>query len=491
MYATLSIPEFALQAALGHQPEAWRRPVALVDPESGRLFAATVPARAAGVQNGMTPAQAQARAPELELLHRVPEGEAALQAILLEAAGSVSAYLEATAPGLCTLDLQGLTLEGGPHRWGEAVWKRLASPEVPLRLGVAANPDLAILAARVATEREPVCVVEHPSAFLDPLPLEILEPPPELIPILSDWGIATLGALRRLPKGEIAARLGVPGVRLWERAAGASRRVLQLVRAAELFEERFDFEHEPETASPILFLLRRFADRLVERLNAVGLVAGALRFSLPLSDGTLYERYFTIPSPSADTDLLFRVLETHLETLRLDHGPTGVRLRAFPVKPGFRQARFFENNLRDPNRFAETLARLLALAGQGNVGIPRRLPCHRPDAFCVELPRLGRAEVVEENASSPPLLFGLPMRRYRPPLPASIQLENAAPCHLNSPEASGPVIGCLGPYRLSGQWWQEGWSTVEWDVAIGGPRGGLYRLSQQGEAWQLEGCYEQ
>ena len=67
--------------------------------------------------------------------------------------------------------------------------------------------------------------------------------------------------------------------------------------------------------------------------------------------------------------MLFRILHTHLESLQLTRGPIGVRLRITPVQPEHQQFRLFESPLRDPNRFGETLARLAALVGQGNVGV--------------------------------------------------------------------------------------------------------------------------
>src|SRR5208282_3160470 len=95
------------------------------------------------------------------------------------------------------------------------------------------------------------------------------------------------------------------------------------------------------------------------------------------------------------------------------------------VSPDHQQMRFFENPLRDANRFGETLARLTALVGEGNVGVVEMENTHRPDYFRLVPPRfheLGEGiETVDE------LAIGLPLRRYRPAIPAQVQVVRHAP----------------------------------------------------------------
>ena len=79
----------------------------------------------------------------------------------------------------------------------------------------------------------------------------------EILVILHKWGIHTVGQFAALDKEELGARLGPEAIRMWERANGQSNRLLKLVRPPESFEESFEFEHEIETAEPLLFMLRR------------------------------------------------------------------------------------------------------------------------------------------------------------------------------------------------------------------------------------------
>src|SRR5438128_7408009 len=216
----------------------------------------------------------------------------------------------------------------------------------------------------------------------------------QIITILHKWGIHTLGQLAALDKEQLAARLGPEAIRMWERANGQSNRTLELVRPQESFEESFEFEHEIETAEPLLFMLRRCLEQLALRLGATYLVAKELTlritFANPPQDGSAaadkqrYERCFKIPQPTNDVDLLFRMLHTHLENFKSEHPIIAVALSAQPIRPVSQQFGLFETALRNPSQLFETLARLTALLGTDRVGTPVLEETHRPDAFRME-----------------------------------------------------------------------------------------------------------
>ncbi len=483
MYCTLLLPAFRLHAVLRHRPEGWREPVALLAGEPPLVQEATAPARRAGVAPGLPPSQALAREPALRLLPCEPDAEAALHAILCEAALCTTPTVEATAQNLLTLDLR----QSRSRDWaalGEALLARLRPLGARARCGFAENPDLARLAARATSGAEPCRVVADSAAFLAPLPIEALEPSASAQSILHGWGVRTLGAFTQLPPAAVADRLGPEGSLLFERARGRVERPLTPLRPIEEYAEAHDCEYELENAQPLLFLLRRFVDQLAIRLENAARATGQMRLCLPLAGGGRHERTFPLPSPTSDADTLYRVLETYFETLRLGDAPTGVRLECLPALPVRRQHALFEQRLRDPHRFAETLARIEAIVGEGNVGMPTPADTHRPDTYTLSPPDF-------ETAPPPPTAsrrIGLPLRRYRPPHPATVLSEGGTPCFINTAPVRGEVAAADGPYRLSGSWWESGWQTEEWDIELRG--GGLYRLSRRGETWQLEGCYD-
>jgi protein ImuB len=359
----------------------------------------------------------------------------------------------------------------------------------------------------------------------------------EIFAILHKWGIHTLGQLAALDKEQLAARLGSEAIRMWERANGRSSRLLKLIRPPESFEESFEFEREIETAEPVLFMLRRFLEQLAVRLGAIYLVAKQLTLRITFAnsrqvrDGTdssdwqkepalagkqSYERVFKIPQPTNDVDLLFRMLQTHLENFRSEHPIVAVALSAEPIKPAEEQFGLFETTLRNPHQLSETLARLSALLGSDRIGTPVLEETHRPDAFCMQPfsstgfqsatgrsrhgEPVGQAGVLackrngRQDAWLPHSQDGCAplcpaLRRFRPALSASVLEDEDIPAHIINAERSGKIIEQRGPYLLSGNWWDEkSWRRAEWDLQL--ENGELVRAHEQDSVWKIDGVYD-
>src|SRR5688500_13562116 len=112
MFGVVFLPQFALQAALRQDPELRHRPVGLVDPALPRPFLVQVTdaARPFGVVEGLTASQAMARCGGLSIKSRSLSQEETAAQVLLQTAYAFSPNIEATGPGLCTLELKGLGL---------------------------------------------------------------------------------------------------------------------------------------------------------------------------------------------------------------------------------------------------------------------------------------------------------------------------------------------------------------------------------------------
>jgi protein ImuB len=479
-YAVLLVPEFRLQATLRHLPELADRPVALLE-YLGKPGVAELneQARAHRVERLMTPTQALARCAELHLLNGNAGHERAAQETLLQTAETLSPFLEATAPGIVTVELPGERPVSRQELLEKCI-RPLLSLGLDIRLGVAATPDLALLAARFAA---PIEVVESPLAFLTPLPVGALQPSAELAAILHSWGIRTIGQLVALPRAEVCERLGPEAVELWEKAGGCRARPLQLIKPREFFAEQVDLENRVEMLEPLLFLLRRFLEQIAARLANAYLVAGKLRLTLRFESGEPYERIFTIPQPTREVDLLFRMLHTHLENFTAASPIIGLELAAKPVRPNAEQFGLLERGLRDPHQFAETLARLQALLGSDRVGSPEIEPSHHPNAFHLRPYEMESPPLRGEKE----LLLGVPWLRFRPPVPANVILNDLQPAFLYSSRCTGPVHDAHGPWLLEGNWWEpRRWTREEWDVAT---EEGIYRLVRLDEEWFLDGIY--
>jgi protein ImuB len=475
MFACVHLPRFFLQAALRWHEH---RGAAVVVDDEGVVLEACARAEAAGIFPGMTAPQAMARDGAVLVRQRSPAQEECLNELLVEFAFALSPDVELTRAGTCVADVSAAPRGTCWQRLAEGRIAHLHDCGLEALAGVAPTPDLAELAARGAT---PTAVVYDAPAFVKALPLAALEPSGDIAAILREWGIRDIGGFLSLPRAESIARLGPEAERLMRKVSARNKRPLRRVRRAAKYAEAFDFDYEVETVEPLLFLSRRFLNELCGRLREVHRVTRRMEMRLTLENGTLHERSFSVPSPTAEVDVLFRILDTHFEGLHLEQRPTAMRLELEPAESEKSQFLLFESALRDPNRFGETMAKLKAFLGNDRVGVPQQGNSHRPDHFTL-------SDEFTPSESRVPML-GLPLRRFRPPTGGVVRVKDARPVHLLSARAAGEIRECAGPYRSSGDWWEvRGWSTEEWDVML--EEGGMYRLSLRGGVWSVEGCYE-
>ncbi len=170
MFATIYLPNFYLQAAMRHHPKLRAQPVGLIDPSHKKvaIFELNDAAKQAGVTKGMTPSQALGRCLQVVIRTRERGQEKLIDEILLQHAFMLSPFVEATAPGICTVqftDNRQLMVKVS------RVLAKLEKCEIRTHIGIASLPDTSLLAAHLA---RPILQIDEPREFLAPLPIETL-----------------------------------------------------------------------------------------------------------------------------------------------------------------------------------------------------------------------------------------------------------------------------------------------------------------------------
>jgi protein ImuB len=90
------------------------------------------------------------------------------------------------------------------------------------------------------------------------------------------------------------------------------------------------------------------------------------------------------------------------------------------------------------------------------------------------------------------------LHAFRPPVPARVQLQGNKPASVFFQGRSGKVIHASGPWRTSGQWWEDRtWQEDAWDLEIvffgeSSPAQSFYRFSYDGllDKWFVRGVYD-
>jgi impB/mucB/samB family protein len=190
MFATILLPNFYLQAIARHQPKLREKPLAVLDDTAVKavILQLNLVAEKEGVRAGMAPSQALARSLHLVIKARARDCEQQISHILLHHAFMLSPFVEATAPGVCTVQFmqpcsRGLARESLRSRWPlpespnalieklRCVVDLLARCDLITCAGIANNPDASLLAAHRA---ESVTHVTDAKTFLASLPIETL-----------------------------------------------------------------------------------------------------------------------------------------------------------------------------------------------------------------------------------------------------------------------------------------------------------------------------
>ena len=526
------------------EPDLRSHPLAVLEGKAPvqTVFALNEKARRAGVSPGMTKLQVETCS-DLKLRPRSLLQEASAHDSLLDCAQSFSPRVEDVGYDTVLMDLDGLEpLFGSLPKIARDVARRAADLGLEANIAVASNPDTAVLAAHGFSGV--IVIPEGKEAEqLGNLPLEVLFTEghdPQMLEILELWGIRNFRALAALPEIALSERLGQEGIRLQQLARGRSSRTLVPVEPPLNFTEAIELEYPLMLLEPLAFLLARLLDQLCSRLGARALATQELNLQLELENGFLAEKASTMdhvgtgaparpieyPSRAQARQTFHRTLrlpvplldaKVFLKLLQLDlnaHPPGApivkIQLSAEPVRPRAAQSGLFLPPSPEPEKLELTLARIAGIVGENKVGSLQLLDTHRPKAFRMHrfAPDLDQKQPARRSKAYPNKDSGAEpkpqneatvtaMRIFRPPLRATVTLQEGRPAHIacaKRKEICGEILWAAGPWRTSGDWWeQDGWARDEWDIALQGASSiTLYRLVRDllNGQWLLEGNYD-
>jgi protein ImuB len=422
------------------------------------LFVSEVAARQ-GVRAGMTIAQARAMAAQLVAMPRSSAAERSASEAIADAAESVSPVVEPCDDGYAWLDLSGL---GRFYESEEAIAlelvRRVRCVGMDAAVGIAANREIAHLAACCGGMR--VIPSRREREFIDWLPLDSLnlaarDGGEELEMTLSRWGLKRLGDLARLDPDGLGSRLGRRGIELVRLARGESPRPLHPRRRTEVFTESVELEYGIETLEPLAFVMRAILDRLIQRMELRGLVAGDLLLTLGLADRRINTRRVAIAAPTNDIRAILTLITLSLESSPPEAPAESIRIEITPRVPRPAQADMFLPPAPAPDRLETTIARLAALCGPENVGRLTADNTNRPEAVRLEAfqppppcPNPSRIAPVDN-------ITRLVIRAIRPAMEVEVMSVRGVPEFVRGPKLGARVISIAGPWRRDGEWWRS------------------------------------
>ncbi len=519
--ACLFVPDFRLQvclAALGGEPVGG---LALVDPDDGRrlIVAASPAARLDGVRRGMTSVAATSLAPELMVREVDRAGLAAMHAALEQAVRALCPVFEGAGDGVFYALFEGLEGRYGEDGVGgflDDLRDVAEDLDLPARVGLAST-RFAARAAAVMEGKLPehgITAIRVPpgeeAAFLAPLPVQLLPDGSDLLDMLAQLGIHTLGGFAALPRDGVARRWGSRGTALHRLARGEDRGTLVPTPEPKRFEVRVLSEFPITQTEALRFLLRQPLERLVGELDGQGLAARAITWELAVEGSEAVTRTTHAASPSASLPLWSDLLAVGFDSLALQGGVLSVRLEAVGVGPRpSTQERLTGPKSAPPGARSVTLAHLAAELG--------------PDAFGHDRPRTAvwpeaRQEAVGAAPDSPSRARGaaaarrqqsllrqaelwvpdrcpdgeLPpaLRRVHPLEPIDVETAGGRPSRFRHRGGWFRVDRSHGPGDVSAEWWGERGERARRSFQVEG-QAGVARIHWErtavSEGWWLAG----
>lgn len=485
-----------------------------------RLRAVTAAAAHEGVRAGMQLSEARALCGALEVM---AWDDHAIQAAIMEmTAHFVQVSPQVTpvrgSPGMWWIGASGFAI-GGRTAGGAgdrglarelAARARLWHPRA--RVSVAGS----CVAARAATWSSlrgagiTVIPAGRDAAYLSSAPLTLLPMDSEMRNALQALGIRTVGALADLPSSEIEQRWGDDGLVAWRLSHGDDPRRPVLARIEDRSHAEMELATPTATMEPVLFLVRPAIENIVGQMVSLGRAIASLSITLTLDDtrGAMpnaqahtVTREIRLPRPLARPAPLFERCRGLLSRWPLTAPVTAVRITVLLTSPlAGEQGNLLNTSWRDPGAADAALERVRAELGPDVVVTPRTR-----DGYAVERSGIWREETgdwgletgdrtkPDRSVQSPASSRQSPVRLLDKPEPVDVD-RDPEPRRVFWRGRAIPVLNAIGPERLSGDWWNDGFSRDYWRCESGGGDGGdderelvLYR---DAAGWWVQGWYD-
>ncbi len=416
-----------------------------------RIVAANAAAQRRGVHAGLGVASALALAPELAVR---PRDERAEQHALQEIAAWALQFtpgvsLDAPACVLLEVDAS-LRLFGGAQALMQRIGQDCRDLGFAAEIAAAPTPRAARWLAR-SGRHVLIEQADDLQQVLAPLPLDVLDAPPETIEMLFSIGAVTLADCFRLPRAGLARRGAAPLTQALDQATGRLPDPRRWFVPPATYAARLELAVPSDSSETLLFAARRLFVGLAACLAARH--AGIEHFVLRIEheDAPPTPLAIRLGSASRDETRFMLLAREHLARLELGRPATALALEADEIHPQPGASASLFGDTRGAAEERQLLVqRLRARLGNEAVTGLRAAADHRPErAWQIAEP--GTAGCLPDRLPPRPLwLLAHPQR---------LEVRDTQPCW------HGPLQLLAGPERIEAGWWDDAEATRDYFIA--------------------------
>lgn len=404
------------------------------------------------------------------------------------------------APGVFFVDPSGLDrLYGGGQAWCRSVRSYFSARSFSQAtvIGFGRYPTYALAQHGMAT-RQFVQVFSGKKAqflALRQVQLRSLELSPKLLYELQLLGIFDVGALLALDPAELSFRLGSQAKELYESLCDRHRLPIQAKPPSPDLSVQIEVAPPDDHLERLLFGIKSALHDLIALVSAQGLYIRALEITFSYERGGTHKERLEPATPGRDVQLFVELVRLRFSDLSLQGAVSHLRLEAHTSPAEGDQLSLFDSTEayrqgrpnRDLQAADRAIARLRAAYGPSAVQSFVLREGHLPEAQFLSTPQ--QSGKFSGQFGSPPVSGSFGQQKVRRLFSKPKRLhEQGGPRQFRV--AGDRVVQLLGPYRVSGGWWNQ---HVERDYYYGQTeRGALLWLYQDRvrEAWFWQGLVD-
>ena len=368
------------------------------------------------------------------------------------------------------------------------------------QVGVSIVPIAAEIAARYGSKTMPAIILislGDERKFLDPKPVTVLGPSPQLESLFEGVGIEKCADLARLDSESVEVRFGAEGVQLWRLSRADDRRMIFGSPSRSLPEAALDWvDYTLKDPERLVFVINALVDNICTALSARGQCAREMTLIFSLANRTSYDHLVRPARSTSSRRAWMRLIRTHLDTIRLPDAVTGITLRVETVMGEVeRQGDIFDRGFATARATEETVAQLLD--DQGAVIVVPSNTRHpllekRTSWLTQEPAHAARTHVVREPGAE--LRFTLQL--LQTPRPISVKTakrrDHDLPVRYRDTDGWVMIESAAGPDRVSGGQWEEPYAREYFRcVTEEGTLVWIFRKAGgRGDDWYIQGWWD-
>jgi protein ImuB len=362
--------------------------------------------------------------------------------------------------------------------------------------GASKTAIVAEVATFTATPSAPLIIeLGQEREFLDPQPVLVLGPSPQLRSLFDGVGIEKCGDLARLDSESVEVRFGAEGVQLWRLALGDDRRMIFGSAERSLPEATLDWvDYTLTDPERLVFVINALVDNVCTALGARGQCAREMTLVFSLANRTSYEHLVRPSRSTSSRKAWMRLIRTHLDTIVLADAVTGIALRVETVTGEVEwQGDIFDRGFATARATEETVAQLLDDQGAVIV-VPsntRHPLLERRTSWLVQEPaHAARTHVVREAITEPVFTLQLLQTPRQITVKTARRRDHDLPVKFLDTDGWVMIESVAGPDRVSGGRWDEPYAREYFRcVTEEGTLVWIFREERESQ-WYMQGWWD-